>query len=160
MDKGQYGRRDRLIQEKRHDTYKEWGKWPEPTVCIKCGALFTGGRWTWKYPPADADKTVCPACQRIGDNYPAGRIYIRGVFYKDHRDEISNLFKNEEKIEKTEHPMERIIAIADEEGQTVITTTGIHIARRLGDALASAYQGDLTFQYGDAEKTLQIQWRR
>jgi NMD protein affecting ribosome stability and mRNA decay len=160
MDKGQYGRHDKLIQEKRHDTYKEWGKLPEPTVCTKCGALFIGGRWTWKDAPADANKTICPACQRIKDDYPGGWVYVRGDFYKDHRDEILNLFKNEAKIEKDEHPMERIIAITDEKAQTVVTTTGIHMARRLGEALASAYQGELTFQYGDGEKTIQVQWQR
>lgn len=160
MDKGLYGRRDRLIQEKRHDTYKEWGKWPEPTVCTKCGALFINGRWTWKDAPADANQVICPACQRIRDNYPAGYIYIRGIFYKDHKSEILNLFKHEEKIEKAEHPMERIKAVTDEGDQTVVTTTGIHMARRLGTALTSAYQGELTFQYGDGEKTIQVRWER
>ena len=160
MDKGLYGRRDRLIREKRHDTYKEWGKWPEPTVCTKCRSLFIDGRWTWKNAPADANQVVCPACQRIRDNYPAGYLYIRGDFYKDHKSEILNLFKNEEKIEKTEHPMERIMAASYEQDQTIVTTTGIHMARRLGAALTRAYQGELTFQYGEGEEAIQVRWER
>lgn len=160
MDKVRYKKHDKLIQEKRHDTYKEWGKLPEPTVCTKCGALFMDGRWTWKDAPVDANKTICPACQRIKDNYPGGWLYIRGDFYKDHKDEILNLFKNEERLEKDEHPMERIIAITDEGSQLLVTTTGIHMARRLGNALASAYQGALEFRYGDGEKTIQVQWQR
>lgn len=33
-------RRDRMVQEYRHDTYRLRGKLKEPTVCSGCGALF------------------------------------------------------------------------------------------------------------------------
>jgi len=46
MDKGQHGRRDRLLKEKRHDTYKEGKKWPEPAACTKCNSVYLEGRWT------------------------------------------------------------------------------------------------------------------
>ncbi len=160
MEKSQYGRRDRLIREKRHDTYREYGKWPEPTICTECGALFSNGRWTWQPAPAFANKTVCPACQRIADKYPAGRMTIEGDFFQEHREEILNLLRNEEALEKGEHPMERIMARDEAEGRTVVTTTGVHIARRLGQALARAYQGELDLRYGDGEKSVLISWRR
>lgn len=160
MDKSQYGRRDRLMQEKRHDAYKEWGKLSERVACAECGAVFLEGRWCWKEPPDYANKTVCPACQRIADNYPAGQMVIEGLFFEQHRQEILNLIHNEEKLEKGEHPMERIMSIVDEEGQTLVNTTGIHLARRLGEALARAYQGDLDFKYGDAEQSIRVTWSR
>ncbi len=141
MVKSQYGRRDRLIQEKRHDTYQEWGKWPEPTVCIECGALFHEGRWGWQETLYEANTTICPACQRIADDYPAGYLKISGTFFSDHRDELLNLIHNTEKQKKAERPMERIMTIADEEEYTLVTTTGIHLARRIGEALKHAYQG-------------------
>ena len=37
--------------------------------------------------------------------------------------------------------MERIMAIADDDDQTVVTTTGIHVARRIGESLCHSYQG-------------------
>jgi hypothetical protein len=160
MDKGQYGRRDRLVKEKRHDAYREWGKWPEPTACTECGSLFLDGRWSWKPPPADANKVVCPACQRIADDYPAGSVEISGPFFQQNREELLNLVRNEEKLEKGERPMERIISIADEGDHTLVTTTGVHIARRIGEALSRAYQGDFSFQYGDAEKSIRVYWSR
>ena len=40
-------RRDKLIQERVHDTYKIWGKLPEPTECPDCGAVWHKGRWQW-----------------------------------------------------------------------------------------------------------------
>ncbi len=160
MDKSQGRRRDKLVQEERHDTYREWGKLPEPTVCTECGALFENGRWSWKKPSAEARKAVCPACQRIADKFPEGFLEIKGEFFKKHREELLNLIHNEEESEKAEHPMERIIAIVDEGGLTLVTTTGIHMARRIGQALSAAYQGDFSLQYGDAEKSIRVYWSR
>jgi len=160
MDKSQYGRRDRLMQEKVHDPYKERGKWPEPTVCTTCKALFTGGRWTWQEAPLGAYTIVCPACQRIADDFPAGNLAIKGAFFAQHREELLNLIHNTERQEKGEHPLERIMAIVDEKDHTMITTTGIHLARRIGEALSHAYQGDFEFAYGDGEESILATWSR
>jgi hypothetical protein len=160
MDKSRHTRRDRLVREKRHDTYKQRGKWREPTACMKCGSLFQDGRWSWSKPTKHADKVVCPACQRIADNYPAGHIEIRGTFFKGHSQELLNLIRSEEKLEMGQHPMERIISIIHENERTVVTTTGVHIARRIGEALSRAYQGNFSFQYGDEEKSVRVYWSR
>ncbi len=160
MDKGPYGRRDRLIVEKEHDTYRQGKKWPEGTICTACGAVFTGGRWSWQDAPARANEVICPACRRIEDKYPAGFLEINGSFFPRHREEILGLLNNEEKIEKEEHPLERIMAVEEDGEKTMVTTTGIHIARRLGEALVHAYQGDLSITYGDGEKTIRLVWQR
>lgn len=160
MDKGKYGRRDRLVKEKRHDTYKEWGKWPEPTVCTRCKAVFASGRWSWSDIPEEANEVTCPACQRMADNLPAGYVDLSGDFLQEHWDEIKNLIRNEEKKETGDHPMERIMRMEREGDRVLVTTTGIHMARRIGKALARAYQGEMDFQYGDAEKTIRVYWRR
>ena len=158
MDKGKFGRRDRLVKEKYHDTYKEGKKRPEPSVCSNCGAVYTGGRWTWSEAPEEAVMVLCPACQRIADNYPAGYVELKGSFFEQRRDEILNLVSNEEKLETGEHPMEKIMAIKPETDHTLITTTGVHMARRIGEAVSRAYQGELDYTYGDNEKTIRVKW--
>ena len=160
MDKSQYGRRDRLVQEKHHDTYGDNKKWPEPTACTECNAVYIEGRWTWYEPPYKANKVVCPACRRIAENYPAGYLELKGSFFKEHQEELLNLIRNEEKDEKGERPLERIMDITEEGEQTLITTTGIHIARRIGEALSRAYKGELSFTYGDGEKSIRVVWDR
>lgn len=160
MEKSQYGRRDRLIQEKRHDAYQERGKWPEPTVCSECGAVYLEGRWTWFEPAVNANAIVCPACQRIKDKYPAGFLEIRGGFFREHRKEIENMIRNIETQQKTERPMERIMEISELADHVLVTTTGIHLARRLGEALHNAYQGEFDFAYGDGEKSIRAAWVR
>ena len=156
----QTGRRDKMIQPERQDVYRNRGKYHEPTVCADCGALFEGGRWSWGKAPAGAARAVCPACRRIADRFPAGRVELSGDFYRDHRDEILNLVRNAEAAEKAERPMERIMAIADEAGRALVTTTGIHVARRIGESLARSYQGEMDYRYGDGEDSIRVVWAR
>jgi NMD protein affecting ribosome stability and mRNA decay len=148
------------IQQDRQDTYKNREKPHEPTVCSGCGAVFFEGRWSWVKAPQGARKAVCPACQRIADRFPAGRIEISGTFFKEHRDEIVHLMRNVEASEKKERPLERIMAIAEDGDQTIVTTTGIHVARRIGESLSSSYQGEFDYRYGDGEDSIRVTWSR
>src|SRR3989304_8035660 len=135
-------RKDRLIRDRRKDAYVEQIILKDPAICSKCNAVYTNGRWTWKTTEQTTTKTTCPACRRISDNYPAGQIEIKGNFFQLHSTDILNLINNTEQLEKNERPLERIISITEEENKTVITTTGIHIARRIGEALKRSYQGN------------------
>jgi hypothetical protein len=85
---------------------------------------------------------------------------MKGEFFDAHRGEILNLVSNVEEQEKGERPLERIMTISNEKGHTVVTTTGIHIARRIGEALSRSYKGDYTFQYADGEKNIRVYWQR
>lgn len=157
-----YGRKDRLIKEKRHDTYFEKEKLADPTRCPVCHALFSNGRWTWKKPPekTKVHTATCPACRRIADNYPAGRIEIRGEFFQEHKSEIENLIHNIEEQEKARHPLQRLISITGRDDRTLVTTTGIHLARRIGEALSRSYKGELSLHYGDGEQSIRVYWQR
>ena len=157
--KGTVGQKERF-KDQRHDTYQEQQKGPDPARCPTCGAVFIEGRWTWQPGPPDAHEVVCPACKRIADDYPAGFIEIKGPFFDRHREEILGLIRNTEEAEKQEHPLERLIAIRKEEEATLVTTTGVHLARRIGKALARAYDGELTTQYAEAEQHVRIVWER
>jgi len=154
-------RRDKLIQERVHDTYRAWGKLPEPTVCPDCGAVYHKGRWQWLPPPAEkAHEHSCPACQRVRDRFPAGYVTLSGSFLDSHRDEIVNLVRHHGERERKQHALERIVAIEPHNGGVLVTTTGIHLARSLGEALERAYQGRLEFHYNDAENLLRVDWQR
>jgi NMD protein affecting ribosome stability and mRNA decay len=153
-------RRDRLVQENRHDTYKAKHKMPEPTVCPQCGAVFHEGRWQWLAKPAQAHEEMCPACHRIQDEFPAGYVTVNGPFFKDHREELLQLAKNEEAHAKAEHPLKRIMKIEDQDDGVQITTTDIHLARGIGEALHHAYQGELEYHYNEQENLLRVVWAR
>lgn len=153
-------RRDRLIQEYEHDSYKSRGKLHEPTGCPECGAVFHGGRWSWMAVPAGAHMELCPACHRIADRFPAGFVQLSGDFLSRHREEILHLLQHEGERERELRPLERIMATEAQEGELLVTTTGIHLARHLGDALHRAYQGVLEFHYNPDQNLLRVHWTR
>ena len=153
-------RRDRLVQENRHDAYKAKHKLPEPTVCPQCGAVFHEGRWQWIAPPVHALQARCAACRRIAEKLPAGYVSIEGQFARDHRDEVRNLVTHLETREKAEHPLQRIMAIEEQDDALMITTTDIHLARGIGEALEHAYKGELDFHYNKEQYLLRVRWRR
>lgn len=153
-------RRDRLLRERRHDTYKTRHKLPEPTACPECGAVYDEGRWQWKSAPPDAHQQTCPACHRIRDEYAGGIVDVGGAFALEHRQEIINLARNQESRAKAEHPLERIIGIESRDDAIRITTTSPHLARGIGEALHRAYHGELDFHYVEETDLLRVKWNR
>ncbi len=153
-------RRDRLLQEAVHDAYQIKGKLHEPTVCPDCGAVFKAGHWQWVEKPAGAHQARCPACNRQHDNFPAGYVTLSGDFLSTHEDEILNAVRNHEKREMAEHPLQRVMNIERVAGGYQVTTTDIHLARGIGEALHHAYQGDLEFHYNPEQCLLRVNWQR
>lgn len=154
-------RRDRLIREKVHDTYKLLGKLSEPTRCPQCGAVYHKGRWSWTASvEAGADEQLCCACHRMNDHYPAGEVTISGAFAIQHKDEILRLAHNIEDVEKSEHPMNRIIDIRDLGDEIQLTTTDVHLPRRIGKAIQDAWDGRLDIHFDKDGYFTSIVWQR
>lgn len=143
------------------DPYQLVMKLTEPTACPECGAVYRQGRWTWEPRPEDSGESVCPACRRIGEKYPAGRLTLSGAFVRFHLLDLMRLARAQEGAEKPEHPMNRIIEIAEEmPDKLVITTTDIHLPRRIADAIKRAYRGTRKEKFDESEYIVQITWHR
>lgn len=153
-------RRDLRQLETAMDSYKTKGKLPEPTVCPECGAVFHNGRWQWLAKPQGAHETSCPACHRLRDQYPAGYVTLTGDFFAQHEQEILQLIQHREEQEKKEHPLQRIMAVEKTKVGAIVTTTDIHLARDIGEALHHAFQGELEFHYHPGETLLRVNWNR
>ncbi len=152
--------RDRLLMEREYDSYKIKGKLHEPTVCPTCRAVFVQGRWQWLPEPAGAIKRTCPACMRIQDHYPAGFVSLSGSFFLEHREEIMALVRAVEKREREQDPLKRIIAEEKHAEESLVTTTDIQLARMIGEAIQSAYQGELEFKLSPRRRLVQVNWKR
>lgn len=154
-------RRDRMVEERIHDTYKLRGKLAEPTRCPQCGAVYHKGRWQWMdSPPEDAAEQVCSACHRTNDVYPAGEVTLSGRFVAGHKQEIINLARNLESEEKREHAMNRIIGIREAPDELLITTTDVHLPQRIGKAVHAAFEGDLDVHFDKGGYFTSISWSR
>lgn len=153
-------RRDRLIQERVHDPYEARLKMADPAVCPQCGAVYENGRWRWGLRPVTAEETVCQACRRIADHCPAGILTLGGAVVQAHRDEVMAIIQHQHEQERAEHPLNRIMGIRDtEDGGMEVTTTDLHLPRRIGEALHHAHHGDLTMHYDEGECFTRVHWR-
>jgi hypothetical protein len=154
-------RGDTRLEKFGKDPYEERHQPPSPARCPECEAVFQKGRWAWvDEVPDEAQDALCPACRRARDNYPAGHLLIEGAFLSDHRDEIINLVRNVETLENGDHPLHRILELAEEGDTVTITTTDIHLPRRIGESLHRAYQGEFDYHYEPNEHVIRGRWSR
>jgi len=143
------------------DPYKRTGKLHEPTVCPQCGAVYSNGRWQWMSAPEGAEKVLCQACHRINDRFPAGVVTLSGKLVEAHKDEMVHLAKNQENAERPEHPLNRIISIESEgPDRVVISTTDIHLPRRIGRAMSRAYHGEMNEHFDENGYFVRVNWHR
>lgn len=154
------GRHFEVFDEPVNDPYAMREKPPEPTACPDCGAVWQDGRWQWLPAPAGAHALRCAACARIHDNMPAGYVMFEGEFAQSHREELLRLVRSVEAREKAEHPLQRIIAVADQEKGFLVTTTDVHLARALGGAVQAACKGELDYHYSRDDYLIRMHWQR
>lgn len=157
---GHEARRDRFVEESRHDSYKVPSKLAEPTVCPKCSAVFHKGRWSWVAPPVGAEETVCPACHRLQDKRPKGVLMLKGTFASQQSEQVMGVIKNIETKENKEHPLARIMSIERTPDGLVVSTTDAHLPRQIGEALKHAYHGELEIHYGEGEDPIRVNWTK
>jgi hypothetical protein len=149
------------LSEEVHDPYWSRAKPRAPRRCSQCGATYLRGRWRWQglTPPPPAT-IVCPACRRVNDRYPAGQLSLSGAFVPAHADEILRLVRHVEAAETREHPLHRIMTVKRERGAIEITTTDVHLPRRLGHALEAAWHGKLATHYDEHGYFARVTWER
>ena len=151
----------------RHRTLRSL---PEPAVCEVCADVYADRRWS--KPDAErqsakhehfreANRVVCPACQRQSSGVPSGYVYVQGSFLAAHRDEITRLLENEAQRAAEDNPLARIMGWqSDSEGRITVTTTTEHLARRLGHTLSKAYHGKVRYGLSQRNKLARVWWQR
>ena len=157
------GRHDRRIAGRAQldgvsDPYQGKKKLHDGTACPQCGAVYRDARWRWEAKGDGAPEELCAACRRINDRFPAGIVTLNGPFALKHKPEIVQLARHQEAAEKQEHPLNRIIAIEDKPDAIVISTTDIHLPRRIGEAIKHAYHGELAVHYEEDGYFVRLDW--
>lgn len=142
------------------DPYQRQKKLLEGTACPQCHAVYHAGRWHWEARAAVAHAELCPACQRIQEEQPAGLVTLAGPFAREHRAELVALARHQEDAEKAEHPLNRIMAVEEEDQAVVIATTDIHLPRRIGEAVKGAFHGHLDMHFDEEGYFVRVDWRK
>ncbi len=168
-----FGRR--ILDDTAHDPYRADAKLPLGATCTQCGARFIHGHWAWIKGSKDAAQgagvsgtaathqptshpTLCPACRRVRDHQPAGFLTLVGPTVERHRAEVLALIRHEAARAMAEHPLQRIIDIVETPERIDITTTDLHVPRRIGQALRAAHHGHLQMTYGQDDISVRVQW--
>jgi NMD protein affecting ribosome stability and mRNA decay len=141
------------------DPYQRQQKLHEPAACGRCGAVYQHGRWQWGAKPVHAVDEICPACRRIQEQLPAGLVTVHGPLTPQQKTEMIGLVRHQEDAEKAEHPLNRIISIEEGTEGLVISTTDIHLPRRIGEALERAFRGKIDMHFDDKGYFVRLDWR-
>lgn len=130
------------------------------TVCPTCGAFFDGLAWTWSLPTSYALQRTCPACRRLSEKRPAGRLILEGPMTSEQQHTIDALLQRRDDRELQIHPMERIMEVRDQPGRIIVTTTSAMLARGLYVAVATTYKGTLQIYYDAQADCLNMHWTK
>jgi ribosomal subunit interface protein len=161
-------RHDTIVPEAGNDPYRVLEEPAAGEPCHGCGLVYREGRWAWPgskrvLRPLAANvqsDVLCPACRRIRDNYPAGFTTLRGPWLANHLGEVLDVVRVNAELELMEHPENRVMTLDTHDGEVEITTTDIHLARRIGEALRDAYKGELAVDYLEAGDQVRVAWTR
>lgn len=159
------------VQEKNghdlHDAYLNKVRPKDKSYCKKCGAIYQSKHWSFDEDRLQEMKatgkngvTVCPACQKIADRFASGIVTLKGIFLKNHREEILNLIRNEETRAMGLNPLERIIEILPRPEGLEVTTTHEKLAQRIGKSLYRAFHGKVAYQWSRGDKMARVSWMR
>ncbi len=139
-------------------------------ICPKCRAIYRNKRWvidekeyaarTRKGAAAAVAWVRCPACRKIEDGFPSGVVTLSGGYLREHRDEIVNLIRNEEKRAMGFNPLERIMHLEDRGETLEIATTNEKLAQRIGREVRKACQGTIEYKRSEDAKLLRVSWAR
>jgi hypothetical protein len=152
--------RGTLRTPQRNDLARQPRKPRGPACCPGCGAVYRGGRWRWEAVPAAPRAEICPACRRARQRSPMASVTLSGEFLAAHRDETLARVRACERAQNRNHPLQRILAVTPAGKALRITTTDVHLARRIGDALRAAYKGELAYRYNEKDDLLRVSWSR
>jgi hypothetical protein len=136
------------------DEFRPVGK-QQPAVCTECKAAHSEGRWRWQAPGAGAVAVTCPACHRARHRIAAHVIELGGAL-PPWWNEVRGMIGNVERAEVSDHPMERVLAIDMRDDRVLVSTTGLHIARRLVAAFLRRFRQQIRLTFADL-KTM-IDW--
>jgi NMD protein affecting ribosome stability and mRNA decay len=139
----------------------------EVAICTGCKALYWNKRWYLDENESTKlsldmvkNEVICPACQRVQDNNPAGIVTFRGDYLVEHENDILNAIKNTEEKSRSKNPLARIMEIRKEGNLLTIMTTDDKLAQKLGRDIHKAHSGSLEYKWNKEDSFVRVNWSR
>ncbi|MFI5366852.1 MAG: hypothetical protein ACHQ4J_14650 [Candidatus Binatia bacterium] len=147
----------------------------DPTVCERCGAVFT--RKTWRQGRkvdddllARAAWAVCPACKQTRGGEYFGRVVIRGAYAVANQAAIRRRIANVASRARFTQPERRVVStegdasvrdarVRDPSILEVLTTSQ-KLAHRITRELNKTFGGRASYNWSDTDGALFATWQR
>ena len=150
----------------KQDPY-EMSKAPKgPAICRTCKAIYANKRWHIDSGEArklaaspETQKIVCPACQKIKDDYPEGIVTLKWSDLREHEAEIRGLIANVQVRALSVNPLERVMKITRLRKDLEVQTTNDRLAQRIGRELVRAYKGKVTNHWAHRDMMVRVTWQ-
>jgi hypothetical protein len=128
--------------------------------CCRCGAVHRDGEWHWSHAALEAQSSVqCPACARIADHMPAGRLLLQGAVVARHGVDLVRIALQEAERERSRHPLRRVIEAVNHSDHCIeLTTTDLELPLRMAEAVRRRHGGELHVDYGKAHRDVRVRW--
>jgi hypothetical protein len=137
----------------------------DPTVCERCGAVFSRQTWRRGRPAshallARAAWAVCPACRQTGRGEYYGRVLIRGAYAVAHEDAIRRRIRNVAARARFTQPERRLGSMERAGDVLEVLTTSQKLAHRIVHELKKAFRGRTSYTWSDRDGSLLATWER
>jgi hypothetical protein len=103
-------------------------------------------------------KLVCPACQKIKDDYPEGIVTLTWSHLPDYEAEIRGLIANVETRAVSVNPLDRVLKIVRRKQELEVQTTNDRLAQRIGRALVRSYKGKAAYKWAHRDMMVRVTW--
>ncbi len=137
----------------------------EPTVCGRCGAVFS--RRTWRrdrrltdHALARAAWVVCPACEQVESGAYCGRLVARGAYVESNEAAIRQRIRNVAARAEFTQPQHRVVSISRDGTTLEVLTTSQKLAHRIAHELKKVFGGKTSYAWSDRDGTLFATWER
>ncbi|MGQ0695596.1 MAG: BCAM0308 family protein [Nitrospiraceae bacterium] len=150
----------------RQDPYAMLRSPKGPAICRTCLAIYANKRWFFDGAEARrlaasprTQELVCPACQKIRDDYPEGIVTLKWSDLQEHEAEIRGLIGNVEARALSVNPLERVMKIVRRRKDLEVQTTNDRLAQRIGRELERAYKGKATYHWAHRDMLARVSWQ-
>ena len=141
------------------------GGTPAPSVCERCGAVFSRRTWRRNRKVTDAllgkaKWTVCPSCTQVASGEYFGRVVVRGAYVAPNEASIRRRIENVALRAGFTQPQRRLVSVSAADNELEVLTTSQKLAHRIVRELTKAFRGKAVYEWSDRDGALFATWER
>jgi len=137
----------------------------DPTVCDRCGAVFSKKTWRSDRKVGhallqSAGWATCPGCEQAKAQVAHGRIILSGLGMLENEPAIRRRITNIASRAQHTQPERRVISVERVADEIEVLTTSQKLAHRIVHELKKAFGGRAAYHWDGKDGTLRATWSK